>query len=202
MAAVSGGQPLPIKFEAINRSKVPVQLLEVRIPVTGETLRWISRCPTTSLSRKNSRPLCRKRSLRRSPIGCESGQRSTFVVDGQTLIGLAQNPAPFPIEVALRVGDHDLRYRVETKFRTVDPTIGEVRQDLVIAPPIFVNLSNPAFVFERRQTKDRPGARRGRDRCGPRSTSARSPEGMADRAGVVADRSKRCEGRNVFDLHH
>src|SRR5664279_1080466 len=37
VAAVSAAQPLPIKFEAINRSKVPVQLLDVRSPVSGET---------------------------------------------------------------------------------------------------------------------------------------------------------------------
>src|SRR4051812_11862421 len=38
-AVVSPGQPLPIKFAAINRSRVPVQLLEVRAPVSGEQLR-------------------------------------------------------------------------------------------------------------------------------------------------------------------
>src|SRR5436189_4219660 len=37
VAAVSAGQPLLLKFEAINRSKVPVQLLEVRAPISGET---------------------------------------------------------------------------------------------------------------------------------------------------------------------
>ena len=51
------------------------------------------------------------------------------------------------MEVALRVGDQDLRYIVDTKYRFVDPIIGEVRQELVIAPPVFANLPNAAFVF-------------------------------------------------------
>src|SRR3954470_18503565 len=37
-AAVSPGQPLPVKFEAINRSAVPIKLISVRAPVSGETL--------------------------------------------------------------------------------------------------------------------------------------------------------------------
>src|SRR2546421_934698 len=38
-SVVSAGQRLPIKLEAINRSKVPVQLAEVRTPVSNEVLR-------------------------------------------------------------------------------------------------------------------------------------------------------------------
>src|ERR1044072_2683286 len=38
-AVVSPGQALPIKLEAINRSKVPVQFVEARAPVSGEQLR-------------------------------------------------------------------------------------------------------------------------------------------------------------------
>src|SRR5256714_8828602 len=38
-AVISPGQSLPIKFDAINRSTVPVQLLEARTPVSREQLR-------------------------------------------------------------------------------------------------------------------------------------------------------------------
>ncbi len=100
------------------------------------------------------------------------------------MIGLAENPPPFPVEVALRVGDQDLHYIVDTKYRTVDPIIGEVRQDLVIAPPVFANLPNAAFVFGDDKPKSGPGARDRFDRRGARPTPARSPEGMAVRAGV------------------
>src|SRR5438067_13110520 len=39
LSAVSPGQPLPIKFDAINRSSVPIKLISVHAPVSGETLR-------------------------------------------------------------------------------------------------------------------------------------------------------------------
>jgi len=148
IAAVSAVQPLPIKFEAINRSKVPVQLLEVRTPVTGETLKLDLPLPTDRFVAKDLAPTLPKEVTWSQPYWLRKpATLGTFAVDDQTLIGLPENPPPFPVEVALRVGDQDLRYSVDTKYRLVDPIIGEVRQTLVLAPPVFVNLSNPVLVF-------------------------------------------------------
>ena len=148
VAAVSAAQPLPIKFEAINRSKIPVQLLEVRTPVSGETFPLDLPLPADQFVAKDLVPTLPKDVSWSQPYWLRKpATLGTFAVDDQTLIGLAENPPPFPVEVALRVGDQDLRYSVDTKYRTVDPIIGEVRQELVIAPPVFANLSNPVFVF-------------------------------------------------------
>jgi len=148
IAAVSAAQPLPIKFEAINRSKVPVQLIEVRTPVSGETLQLDLPLPTDQFVAKDLTPTLPKDVTWSQPYWLRKpATLGTFAVDDQTLIGLPENPPPFPLEVALRIGDQDLRYSVDTKYRTVDPIIGEVRQELVIAPPVFANLSNPVFVF-------------------------------------------------------
>jgi len=148
ISVVSAAQPLPIKFEAINRSKVPVQLLEVRAPITGETLKLDVPLPTDQFVAKDLAPALPKDVTWSQPYWLRKpATLGTFAVDDQALIGLAENPPPFPVEVALRVGDQDLRYSVDTKYRMVDPVIGEVRQTLVIAPPVFANLSNPVFVF-------------------------------------------------------
>lgn len=154
IAAVSAAQPLPIKFEAINRSKVPVQLLEVRTPVSGETLQLDLPLPTDQFVAKDLTPTLPKDVTWSQPYWLRKpATLGTFAVDDQTLIGLPENPPPFPLEVALRIGDQDLRYSVDTKYRTVDPIIGEVRQELVIAPPVFANLSNPVFVFGNDKSK-------------------------------------------------
>jgi LmbE family N-acetylglucosaminyl deacetylase len=148
ITAVSAAQPLPIKFEAINRSKVQVQLLEVRTPVSGETFKLDLPLPTDQFVAKDLTPTLPKDVTWSQPYWLRKpATLGTFAVDDQRLIGLPENPPPFPVEVALRVGDQDLRYSVDTKYRTVDPIIGEVRQVLVISPPVFANLSNPAFVF-------------------------------------------------------
>ena len=148
IATVSAAQPLPIKFEAINRSKVPVQLREVRTPISGETLQLDLPLPTDQFVAKDLAPNLPKDVTSSQPYWLRNpATLGTFVVDDQTLIGLPENPPPFPLDVTLRVGNQNLRYRVDTKYRLVDPVIGEVRQDLVIAPPVFANLSNPVFVF-------------------------------------------------------
>ncbi|MEY2574559.1 MAG: hypothetical protein QOF80_46 [Verrucomicrobiota bacterium] len=148
VATVSASQPLPIKFEAINRSQVPIQLLEVRTPVTGETLKLDLPLPPDQFVAKDLTPTLPPNVISTQPYWLRKpATLGTFVVDDQKLIGLAENPPAFPVEVILRVGDQDLHYLVDTKYRTVDPVIGEVRQNLVIAPPVFANLQNSVFVF-------------------------------------------------------
>jgi LmbE family N-acetylglucosaminyl deacetylase len=147
-ATVSFGQTLPIKLEAINRTNVPVQLLEARTPISAEALRLDTPLPQDQFVAKDLGPAVPKEAPLTQPYWLRKpAALGTFVVDDQKLIGLPENPPAFPVEVIVRVGDQDLRYLVDTKYRTVDPIAGEVRQALVIAPPVFANLQNPVFVF-------------------------------------------------------
>jgi LmbE family N-acetylglucosaminyl deacetylase len=147
-AVISAGQELPIKLEAINRSNVPVQLLKVLTPVSGEELTVDTPLPQDQFVAKDLAPTLRKEVMFTQPYWLQKpATLGTFVVDDQKLIGLPENPVAFPVEVVVRVGDLDLRYLVDTKYRSVDPIAGELRQNLVIAPPVFANLSNSVFVF-------------------------------------------------------
>ena len=147
-AVVSAGQELPIKLEAINRSNVPVQLLKVLTPVSGEELTLDTPLPQDQFVAKDLTPTLRKEVMFTQPYWLQKpATLGTFVVDDQKLIGLPENPVAFPVDVIVRVGDQDLRYLVDTKYRSVDPIAGELRQNLVIAPPVFANLSNSVFVF-------------------------------------------------------
>jgi LmbE family N-acetylglucosaminyl deacetylase len=148
MATISAGQTLPIKLEAINRSNVPVQLVQASTPITGQDMRLDTPLPQDQFVAKDLTPMLRKQATYTQPYWLRKpAAPGTFAVDDQKLIGLAENPLAFPIDVFLRVGDQDLRYLVDTKYRTVDPVIGEVRENLVIAPPVFANLQNSVFVF-------------------------------------------------------
>jgi LmbE family N-acetylglucosaminyl deacetylase len=148
VATISAGQTMPIKLEAINRSNVPVQLVEASTPVTGQDLRLDTSLLQDQFVTKDLTPTLRKEVPYTQPYWLRKpAAAGTFAVDDQKLIGLAENPLAFPIDVFVRVGDQDLRYLVDTKYRTVDPVIGEVRQNLVLAPPVFANLQNSVFVF-------------------------------------------------------
>jgi LmbE family N-acetylglucosaminyl deacetylase len=147
-ATVSADQALPIKLEAINRSNVPVQLVEARAPNSGQTLRLDTPLLQDQFVSKDLSPVLPKDAPYTQPYWLRKPPAvGTFSVDDQKLIGLAENPPPFPIDVTLRVGDQDLSYFVDTRHRTVDPIAGELREELVIAPPVFANLQNSVFVF-------------------------------------------------------
>ena len=147
-ATISAGQTLPIKLEAINRSNVPVQLVAARTPISGQDLRLDVPLPQDQFVAKDLTPALPNDVTYTQPYWLRKPPApGTFTVDDQKLIGLAENPPPFPVEVIVRVGEQDLRYSVDTKYRSVDPVMGEVRQNLVLAPPVFANLQNSVFVF-------------------------------------------------------
>src|SRR3954471_21336375 len=107
-AVVSPGQSLPIKFDAINRSKVPVQLLEARAPVSAQTLRLDVPLAQDQFVAKDLAPTLPKELETTQPYWLRKPPAlGIFIVDDQKLIGLPENPVAFPIEVVVRVGDQD-----------------------------------------------------------------------------------------------
>ena len=148
LAAVSPGQPLPIKFEAINRSAVPIKLVGVAAPVSGETLRIDAPLNRDEFVTKDLNPRIPSNAPYSQPYWLREPPRTgTFTVNEQQLIGLPENPPAFPIEATLEIAGKELRYLTETKYRRVDPVAGEIHESMVVAPPVFVNLPNAAFVF-------------------------------------------------------
>ncbi len=123
------GQTATIKLEAINRSNVPVTLQEVRCPNTGDSMKIDAALPANELVTKDlsckipdNTPYSQPYWLRKP------GTLGTFAVDDQKLIGLPENPPALPVEIVLQVNGQELRYIVDTKYRTVDPVAGEVRR--------------------------------------------------------------------------
>ncbi|PYL60746.1 MAG: LmbE family protein [Verrucomicrobia bacterium] len=153
-ATFSPGQTAKIKLDAINRSNVPVTLEEVRFPNTGASMKIDAALPANDLVTKDlsckipdDTPYSQPYWLRKP------GTVGTFTVDDQKLIGLPENPPALPVEIVLQVNGQQLRYIVDTRYRTVDPVAGEVRRAVVIAPPAFANVADSVFVFPTNQPK-------------------------------------------------
>src|SRR6476619_7022853 len=148
------GQTAAIKLEAINRSSIPVTLQEVRFPHSDESNKIDAALPSNDLITKdlscripNDAPYSQPYWLRKpTSLG-------TFAVDDQKLIGLPENPPALPVEIVLQVNGQELRYIVDTKYRTADAVAGELPRSLVIAPPAFVNVLDSVFVFPTNQPK-------------------------------------------------
>src|SRR6266496_3081954 len=148
LAAVSPGQLLPIKFDAINRSSVPIKLISVHAPVSGETLRIDALLARDQFFTKDLGPTLPANMVYSQPYWLRKPPMvGTFTVNDQQLIGLAENPPAFPIEATLDIAGQEIRYLIDTFFRGVDPIAGEVHELLAVPPPVFANLPSNAFVF-------------------------------------------------------
>ena len=152
--AFTPGQTAAIKLEAINRSNIPVTLQEVRFPNSGDSNKIDVALPSNELVTKDlscripdNTPYSQPYWLRKR------GTLGTFAVDDQKLIGLPENPPALPVEIVLQVNGQELRYFVDTKYRTVDAVAGDVRRPLVISPPVFANVVNSVFVFPTNEPK-------------------------------------------------
>jgi LmbE family N-acetylglucosaminyl deacetylase len=146
--AAQPGETLALQIEAINRSPVPVKWKGLRLLAGGEVTAVDTALPNGELITKKASvnlpatlPFSQPYWLR------EPGTPGTFAVGDQALIGRPENPPAFPVELTFEIGGEEIAYQVEPRFRKVDRVEGETNQPLVIAPPVFVELPRPVFVF-------------------------------------------------------
>ena len=151
-AVVSPGQSLPIKLEAIRRSAVPVNWVWTRaIDRRGEDGLGTSFQSARGQGIELSVP---EGALYSQPYWLrEPATVGTFTVKDQNLIGRPINPPPFPVEVTFNVSGRDLVYTLDTKLKTVDPIAGEIRESIVVAPPVFADFLDPVSVFPDTRSK-------------------------------------------------
>src|SRR6266567_4169232 len=152
--AFTPGQTATIKLEAINRSNVPVTLQEARFPNTGDSNKIDAALPSNELVTKDLSCRIPDDAAYSQPYWLRKpGKLGTFAVDDQKLIGLPENPPALPVEIVLQVNGQQLRYLVDTKYRTVDEVAGDVPRPVVTSPPAFANILNSVFVFPTNETK-------------------------------------------------
>jgi LmbE family N-acetylglucosaminyl deacetylase len=148
------GQTATIKLEAINHSNVPVTLQEVRFPNSGSSMKIDAALPSNQLVTKDLSCKIPENAPYSQPYWLRKhSMLGSFDVDDQKLIGLPENPPAVPVEIVLQVNGQELRYLLNTKYRTVDPVAGVMRRPLVIAPPVFAKLADSVSVFPTSQPK-------------------------------------------------
>lgn len=148
MPAAQPGENLPLQIEAINRSPVDVKLESLRILKTGKTIPIEKMlAPNELVTEKTTVELPRDLPYTEPYWLRQPGTVGTYAVSDQILIGRPESPLAFPVDVMLRIGGEEITYSLEPRFRKVDRVAGEVSESLVIAPPAFVELPQPVFVF-------------------------------------------------------
>ncbi len=153
-AAAQPGENLDLQVEAINRAPVKVTFQSLRVLQNGVVTQVGKRLsPNELFTQKSSVTLPKDLPYSQPYWLREPGTVGTYTVADQTLIGRPENPPPFPVEVTLKIGAEEISYSLEPRFRKVDRVAGEVSEPLVIAPPAFVELPQPVFVFGNEKTK-------------------------------------------------
>src|SRR5205814_10435446 len=144
----------PIKLEAINRANIPVTLQEARFPNSGDSNKIDAALPSNELVTKDLSCRIPDDAPYSQPYWLRKPRTlGTFTVDDQKLIGLPENPPALPVEIVLQVNGQELRYIVDTQYRTADAVAGELPRTLVIPPPAFVNVLDSVIVFPTNQPK-------------------------------------------------
>jgi len=147
-AAARPGDTVELQLEAINRSAVPVKFKSVRLLTAGEATDVDSAlAPDQLMTKKLPLPIPDTMPFTQPYWLREPGTHGTFAVADQMLIGRPENPPPLPVQFTLEIAGEEIVYNVEPRFRRVDRVEGEVSEPLVIAPPLFVELPRPVFVF-------------------------------------------------------
>jgi LmbE family N-acetylglucosaminyl deacetylase len=150
---VSPAQELPVKIEAINRSNVAVDWISYRL-ASAQTTSVGESLPTDKLVTKEFKAPVPGETQYSQPYWLrQPATVGTFTVEDQVLIGRPTNPPHFPAEITVKVAGHEITYTLDTKYRTVAPIAGEVRDDIVIAPPVFANFVDPVLVFANANAK-------------------------------------------------
>ena len=146
--AAQPGETLALQIEAINRS---ARAGEMEEPASAREWRGHRRRRRVTqgelITKKASVKLPATLPFSQPYWLREPGTPGTFAVADQALIGRPENPPAFPVELTFEIGGEEIAYQVEPRFRKVDRVEGETNQPLVIAPPVFVELPRPVFVF-------------------------------------------------------
>ncbi|MDQ6860795.1 MAG: PIG-L family deacetylase, partial [Verrucomicrobiota bacterium] len=151
-AEVQPGESLQLQVEAINRASVPVKLKSAQLLGATETIN-VALAPNELFAKKLTARLPGDLPLSQPYWLRTRGTEGTFTVADQTSIGLPENPPPFSVDVALEIAGEEIHYQLEPRFRKVDRVEGETTRPLVIAPPVFVQLPRPVFVFGSNEAK-------------------------------------------------
>jgi LmbE family N-acetylglucosaminyl deacetylase len=152
--AVTPGQTASITLEAINRSNIPVTLQEVRFPISGDSMKIDAALPSNELVKKDLTCRIPENTPYSQPYWLRKpGTLGAFAVDDQKLVGLPENPPAVPVDLILQVSGEELRYTVDTKYRTADTVPSEVPRPVVIVPPVFVNVANNVLMFPTNESK-------------------------------------------------
>lgn len=153
--STSPGGRATVQVKVVNRTAIPVTLQRISMAGVGfdSTLNaplntYEGLVLNKTLTIPKNIPITQPYWLRK-PIK----DRKVFQFDEQELVGLPENPSELQTAFTFFIEGTSLTYTTPWKFKSVDPSEGEIYRPFEVRPAVTVNLSEPVFVFADQQSK-------------------------------------------------
>lgn len=153
-ATANPGQELAVTLEGISQAGTAVTWKSARNRATGETIALDTALGAAALFKKAltvklpaDLPISQPYWLQKP------GTDGTFEVADQRLIGTPENAPAIAFEAVVGIEGEEVTYELATRFRRNDRVEGEVREPLVIAPPVVAAFAHPFLIFPKAEAR-------------------------------------------------
>ncbi|MBL7872651.1 MAG: PIG-L family deacetylase [Cyclobacteriaceae bacterium] len=142
-------QPVRVSFEAINRSDVPITLLQVKsLMLSLDSTITLPLKNNASVTFKSVKNLSSNASYSAPYWLKDSHSIGLYNVTDKSLIGKPENDAAITIEVTISIMGEKLTRTVPVIYSWTDPVRGELIRPVEITPLVFVNFPQSVYVFK------------------------------------------------------
>ena len=148
------GQEMPVYFEAINRSRIPMKLEKIGFSIVpsdsilNHDLAYNQRLNfATRVIIPSDQPYS-------SPYWLnETGSLGMYNVPDQLKRGVPESPDPILLAYVIKINEVSIPFQTPVIYKQNDPVEGEMYRPFEISPPVFLNFTEDVFVFGRQAPK-------------------------------------------------
>ncbi|MDX1910901.1 MAG: PIG-L family deacetylase [Saprospiraceae bacterium] len=158
------GDAIKIRLEAISRAPYAVQLNSV-----GITPGLFDSLPNATLIQNKAWVL--EKSVRIAPDASftapywlqNPASLGMYAVAEQTLRGAPETPRYATVRWQFTISGTPIEYVSEVAWKTGEPAIGEVWRPFEVLPPVFVDFTEPSYIFTQKENEIMVRAKAGKD---------------------------------------
>ena len=138
------GEQLKITINAVQQSKLPIQLESVQV---NSTLDLLDKPLETNTRFNKAFKITLANSISTPYWLLKKGSLGTFTIDNKYWIGKPQTPSPIQVKFQLNIAGKKIVFTEPVKHRKTDPVRGEVINPFYMLPALGVNFEQPVFLF-------------------------------------------------------
>jgi LmbE family N-acetylglucosaminyl deacetylase len=146
---IAPGENVTSSFELVNRSKVPIKVLQVRGSSFNLDSTMSTELPFNKLVTFKTKKALVAGSSYSDPYWLrEDHTEGLFKVPDPSFIGKPENDPAVTVDFKVEINGERVDFVVPMIYKWTDPEKGELMRPFEIVPPVFVTLSQNVFVFK------------------------------------------------------